>query len=262
MGSFLQRKDKNLLCPLQVIDRAWWKNRDSQTINNGLFDAFQVIHAGDHIQIACCDACALQKKVHFFFCAGAFFPENNRIFQEIMKNSGCFSVLECKIVICYRSCNNQLIMAERNKHAALITCILAYQSQIYSSVQYPADGFRTVWLYGVKINIRVRFAESSKQFRQKIRRRNGRCSQIYHMFVGTCKIFKQVISDFQHTDCTVIKLVAFGCDRCFLCSTDDQFHMQFIFQGTYMRTDRRLCQIEAAGRLWEAAVVHDSDECF
>ena len=70
-----------------------------------------------------CDACALQKKVHFFFCAGALFPEDNRIFQEIMKNSGCFPVLECKIVICYRSCNDQFIMAERNKHAALITCI-------------------------------------------------------------------------------------------------------------------------------------------
>ena len=30
---------------------------------------------------------------------------------------------------------------------------------------------------------------------------------------------------------------------------DDQFHMQFIFQRTYMSTDRRLSQIEAAGRL-------------
>ena len=36
------------------------------------------------------------------------------------------------------------------------------------------------------------------------------------MFVGTCKILKQIISDLQHTDCTVIKLVAFGCNRCFL----------------------------------------------
>ena len=44
MSRFFKWKKKDLLCFLQIDRRACGKNGDSQSVHNGFFDTFQVIH--------------------------------------------------------------------------------------------------------------------------------------------------------------------------------------------------------------------------
>ena len=47
----LQRKQKNLFCFFQILNGTGGKNGNSQPVDNGFFDTFQIVHPCDHIQI-------------------------------------------------------------------------------------------------------------------------------------------------------------------------------------------------------------------
>lgn len=162
MSRFFKWKKKNLLCFLQIDRRACGKNGDSQSVHNGFFDTFQVIHAGNHIEVTGCNTEFFQKDIHFLLSAGTFFTDNDRIFHKILK--GDCMILHFQIMLGYRGCNDKFILTERKKDTALIAGILSNQRQVHSAVKDAVDGLCTICLDRVKISIRVRFSVGSQDF--------------------------------------------------------------------------------------------------
>ena len=189
---------------------------------------FQVIHAGNHIEVTGCNTEFFQKDIHFLLSAGTFFTDNDRIFHKILK--GDCMILHFQIMLGYRGGNDKFILTERKKDTALIAGILSNQRQVHSAVKDAVDGLCTICLDRVKISIRVRFSVGSQDFRQQIGRRNRGCSKVDHMFLDTSEIFEKVVTNLQHAYSTVVELVTFCSDRRFFGGADDKFCMQLFLQ--------------------------------
>ena len=144
MSRFFKWKKKNLLCFLQIYGRTGGQNGNAQTIYNGFFDAFKIIHACNDIQITGNYAKLLKEDVHFLFGAGSFLTYNDRIFDKVLK--GNRFILKFQIMTVDRGCYYKFILAERKKYTAFIAGILSDQRQVHSAVKDAVDGLCTVWL--------------------------------------------------------------------------------------------------------------------
>ena len=85
MSRFFKWKKKDLLCFLQIDRRAGRKNGNTQTVDDGFFDTFEIVHAGNDIEVTGSNTDPFEKKIHFFLSAGAFFTDNDRIFDKIFE---------------------------------------------------------------------------------------------------------------------------------------------------------------------------------
>ena len=137
----------------QIYNGAGREDRDAKPVDDRFLDAFQIVHSGDHIEVRRRDADLFQKKIHLFLGAGAFFTDDDRIFQKLFEIDRIF--LEFQVVFCDRRGDHEGILTERNKDTAFISGILPDKCKIDSSVQNAVDRSLTVRLDGMKINIRV-----------------------------------------------------------------------------------------------------------
>ena len=70
---------------MQIDRRAGRKNGNTQTVDDGFFDTFEIVHAGNDIEVTGSNTDPFEKKIHFFLSAGAFFTDNDRIFDKIFE---------------------------------------------------------------------------------------------------------------------------------------------------------------------------------